>query len=535
MVSMSETNPSGSLRHNLAAHHFGGLWFLLCCIASIPVFWTGFVSLGDAWITPEYSHGPIIPVLSAYLFLRDMRKVPPTARPVTDRWPGLAVITVSLLIAIFGNLVRIPDIVTYAFILWVGGMILLTFGFRRGLLFWTSVLHLVYMLPLPNFLYWQLTIQLQLISSEIGVWFVRMMGISVFLEGNVIDLGIYKLQVAEACSGLRYLFPILSFSYVFCVLYNGPVWHRIVILVSAAPITVLMNSFRIGVIGVLVDRYGIEQAEGFLHYFEGWVIFGACVGILFLLAILMQRLQRNPKPIADALDIDFHGIGPQLARISIIPLTRPLVITALITALASAVWLAAPRPATVSVERDPFAFFPPIIENWESITTALDTQVEITLAADDYLQATYSAPGEAAPVGFFSAYYHKQTEGSGIHSPEVCLPVGGWEMFDIRPVDIALTETTGWPVFQSNRAIIQQGLNRQVVYYWFEQRGRRITNDFNAKLVTIWDSWRMGRSDGALVRYTTPVMPGESLADADARIMRFMALSLPELPRFLPQ
>ena len=103
----------------------------------------------------------------------------------------------------------------------------------------------------------------------------------VFLDGNVIDLGVYKLMVAEACSGLRYLFPIMSFTYVFAVLYRGPRWHKAVLLLSAVPIAVLMNSFRIGVIGILVDRYGIAQAEGFLHVFEGWVVFLTCIGILF--------------------------------------------------------------------------------------------------------------------------------------------------------------------------------------------------------------------------------------------------------------
>ena len=73
----------------------------------------------------------------------------------------------------------------------------------------------------------------------------------------------------------------MSFSYVFAVLYRGPVWHKLVLLLSAVPIAVLMNSFRIGVIGVLVDRYGIGQAEGFLHVFEGWVIFLSCIAILF--------------------------------------------------------------------------------------------------------------------------------------------------------------------------------------------------------------------------------------------------------------
>lgn len=524
----------GGVTSTLAQNNYGALWLIVAIIGALPVFWIGFVSLGEAWITPEYSHGPIIPLLSAYLFLRDMRKVPPTDQPITDRKTGVLTTGIALVVAIFGNLVRVPDIVTYAFILWVGGMVLIAFGFKRGIVFWTGVLHLVYMLPLPNFLYWHLTIYLQLVSSEIGVWFVKLMEIPVFLEGNVIDLGIYKLQVAEACSGLRYLFPILSFSYVFCVLYRGPVWHKVVLLLSAAPITVFMNSFRIGVIGVLVHHYGIDQAEGFLHYFEGWVIFGACIGILFLLAMLMQRLQRNPEPISQALDIDFDGLGPQLARFFAIPRSSALLTVAIIMGVGSIAWLATPPSEPVAVERESFARFPSTIGTWSSTTAALDPAVEAVLAADEYILTSFSAPGEAARVGFFSAFYNNQTEGEGIHSPEVCLPVGGWEMFDFAPVDVSLPQT-GWPDFQANRAIIQKALQKQVVYYWFEQRGKRITNDFAAKLITVWDSLALGRSDGAIVRFTTPVANGETVQDADDRIRRFMALSLSSLPKHLPQ
>ena len=160
MTFLDQSGQRGLAAATMAQNNYGALWFLVAIVASLPVFWTGFVSLGDAWITPEYSHGPIIPLLSAYMFLRDMRKVPATGEPVTDRKPGLIITGIALAIAIFGNLVRIPDIVTYAFILWVGGMVLLSFGFKRGIIFWTGVLHLVYMLPLPNFLYWQLTIYL---------------------------------------------------------------------------------------------------------------------------------------------------------------------------------------------------------------------------------------------------------------------------------------------------------------------------------------------------------------------------------------
>ncbi len=534
MSSSSAVPKPSDLSSILSHNNYGALWFLLCCAASLPIFWFGFVSLGDAWLTPEYSHGPLIPILSGYLFLRDMRKVPPVDGPIMDRRPGLYITLIALAIAIMGNLVRIPDIVTYAFILWVGGMILLCFGFRRGIVFWTGVLHLVYMLPLPQFLYWQLTIYLQLVSSELGVWFVRAAGVPVFLEGNIIDLGVYKLQVAEACSGLRYLFPILSFSYVFCILYKGPVWHKIVLLLAAAPITVFMNAFRIGMIGVLVDSYGIGHAEGFLHYFEGWVIFGACVGLLFLLAVLMQRLQRNPQPLRDTLDIDFDGLGPQIARVWTIPYNKVLTAATAVTVAVSVVWLAYPQPEATRIVREPFAYYPVNLGEWRGSTDQLETAVETVLGADDYVNASFSHAQEEARVGFFSAFYHKQTEGSGIHSPEICLPVGGWEMFDLKPFSVNLEAQTDWAPFEVNRAIIQKGLSQQLVYYWFEQRGRRMTNDFLAKIVTIYDSLMIGRQDGGIVRFTTPILPGETPEAADARIQRLMVEVLPSLPSYVP-
>ena len=293
----SQTKPMPALAGRQISP-MGLLWFLIATLTAIPVFWLGFESLARAWSTPEYSHGPLIPLLSLYLFLRELRAAPPMGDAPRKRWPGVAVICAGLAIAILGNLVRIPDIVTYAFILWVGGVVLCVFGWDRGKHHQLPVLHLVFMLPLPQFLYWKLTIFLQGVSSVIGVWLVDLAGIPVYLDGNIIDLGVYKLQVAEACSGLRYLFPILSFSYLFAILYRGPMWHKAVLLLAAAPLTVLMNSFRIGMIGILVNAYGIEQAEGFLHFFEGWVIFGACIGILFLMAIALQRLTPNPLPLS---------------------------------------------------------------------------------------------------------------------------------------------------------------------------------------------------------------------------------------------
>jgi hypothetical protein len=122
--------------------------FMVLLVVSLPAFWTGFQSLMAAWGTPEYSHGPLIPIISLYLFLRELRQTDrpnPTAR--VRRWQGIVVLSLGLLTALVGNIVRIPDIVTYGFIIWVGGVVLTVYGWERGKRHQLPVLHLIFMLP----------------------------------------------------------------------------------------------------------------------------------------------------------------------------------------------------------------------------------------------------------------------------------------------------------------------------------------------------------------------------------------------------
>ena len=519
-------------RREFSVNFSGLLLFVALCVGSIPIFWLGFESLARAWSTPEYSHGPIIPLISLYLFLRELRTAPADDGTPKRRWPGVFVVLGALALAAFGNLGQIPDVVTYAFIIWVGGVVLTIFGWQRGIRHQLPVFHLIFMLPLPQFLYWQMTVFLQGVSSVVGVWFVSAMGIPVFLDGNIIDLGTYKLLVAEACSGLRYLFPILSFSYLFSILYRGPLWHKAVLLLSAAPIAVFMNSVRIGIIGIMVNYFGIEHAEGFMHFFEGWIIFLTCIGILFLMAVVLQQLHRDTLPLRDAIDVDFDGFGEVATRLLSIRASVSMAIAAAACVVVSALYFTVDLPEGESIDRDPFSIFPRTLDDWSGRARVLEPAVERVLGADDYLNATYVTP-DGSSVNFFSAYYLNQTEGEGIHSPEVCLPVGGWEIFSIDPYEVALPETQ-YGTFELNRAVIQKGQQKQLVYYWFEQRGVRMTNDFSAKLSVLRDGVLRGRTDGALVRFTTAIGPQETEAAADARIQELMGKTLPRLPRFIP-
>ncbi|MEM9060613.1 MAG: VPLPA-CTERM-specific exosortase XrtD [Pseudomonadota bacterium] len=504
-------------------------------VLGVVLFWPGIVSLGDAWLRPEYSHGPLIPVISLFLFLRQMRGLDRIEDPVYDRWPGFLVLLGALVPTAIGVLGRVPDLITYGLILWIYAIVLISFGWRKGAPFWPPVLHLAFMLPLPEMLYWKLSIELQLLSSELGVALIRSMGVPVFLMGNIIDLGIYKLQVAEACSGLRYLFPILSFSYIFAVLYDGPRWHKAVLLISAVPITIVMNAFRIGVIGLLVDAYGIEQAEGFMHLAEGWAVFLACIAILFGFARVLQRLGGDGRSLAAALDLSWDGLGAQARRVRRLRPSAPMLTGITVTAALAGLLHTGSATTAHPVERTSLLLFPAQIGSWTAgPQQVLAPRITEVLDADDYLAASYRLADDQPGVDLFIAWYRSQIGGSGIHSPEVCLPAGGWEMLGIRRQTVALDDRAGAAQMSVNRAIIQQGLNRKLVWYWFEQRGRRMTSDYAAKAVTVLDSIMLGRSDGGLIRVMTDLRPREDIAVAEARLREFVSETATVLPRFVP-
>jgi len=509
--------------------HAGLFWLGVMILGGLVFFHEGIAELLRAWQLPEYSHGPLIPILSGLLFLRQLKTVPVQYGAINDRWPGLVLLGIALLIGAGGRLIGIADIVAYGMILWVGAILLISFGWRTGRHFWPPVLHLIYMLPLPGALYYGLSTYLQTISSELGVYFLDLLRVPVFLEGNIIDLGVYKLHVAEACSGLRYLFPIMSFSYIFAVLYQGPLWHKALLLISAAPITVLMNSVRIALAGVVVNSYGLEYVENFTHFFEGWVIFIACVLILFGLAWLLVFLRPGKASLVEALDLDTDGLWIQAKRLRLVRPSMALIAGAiLVTALAGA-WQMAPERKSELVNRDPFALFPSQLGDWRAgPAQTLDPEIAIILAADDYHSVTLTQPGVDQPVDLFMVWYKDQNTG-GVHSPEVCLPGAGWEIAQLEQIDAPAAAGD----FLLNRAIVQKGVKRMLVYYWYEQQGGRAASVFDAKLKLMLAKITNGRNDSALVRLITPIGRGEETGTAEKRLIEAMQDVIEPLPRFV--
>jgi EpsI family protein len=282
-------------------------------------------------------------------------------------------------------------------------------------------------------------------------------------------------------------------------------------------------------------RFGVEPADTFLEFSGALPVFLFSSFLIFIMARILEPGAGVSIDFRKVVSVDGTGMGARFTHFLSAAAAAPLVVAALLTAVASASYLLAPSRSEVTIERSSFSTFPPDLESWQGTRIALDPHVEGVLRADDYVSATYYDLEEKAPVDFWSAYYLSlEKDGSGIHSPEVCLPGGGWTIADLTTETIHLG-AAGFQTLEVKRAIIRKGNATQLVYFWLEGRGRSMTGEATWKLYSKWDGFVAGRRDGALVRATTPMLADETEANADARLRRFLKSAVPHLRRFIPE
>lgn len=509
------------------------IWVSFLVVAALLgfIFWQGLYRLVVVWgAQEEYSYGYMIPFIT--LFLLWQKKEALGRIEFQGSWAGLAVVLTGLILLVLGNLSTLVLIAQYAFLVVVLGMALSFTGPRGFRVVFVPLIFLAFMIPLPQFFFIEISQRLQFLSSAIGVWVIRLFGISVFLEGNVIDLGTLKLQVVEACSGLRYLFPLMTLGFMSAYFFKGAFWKRAVLFLSTIPITVLMNSIRIGAIGVTVEYWGKAMAEGVLHDFEGWFVFMACTGVLIVEMWILAQIGSDRLPLREAFGLTFPAPTPKEARIQTRGLPKPYLAAIVITMVFAVATAMMPERVEVPPARKDFATFPLEFGQWKGKTERLEQIYLNALKLDDYLLSDFIDPQQHA-VNFYVAYYASQRQGESAHSPRTCLPGGGWEMVGLAEHDVAGVSVNGVPL-RVNRAVIQLGEQKQLVYYWFQQRGRVIANEYLVKWFIFWDALTRNRSDGSLVRLITPLAAGEDEQKGDERLTDFSREVVKYLPEYVP-
>jgi exosortase D (VPLPA-CTERM-specific) len=507
-------------------------WALLAfaALALGIIFWPGLRFMVANWAAlQEYSYGYFIPFVSGFLLWQRSDRL--REAECRGSWWGLLLIALALLLAVVGHISAIRLLSQYGFIVALLGLAQCLIGSPGLRIVAVPLATLIFMIPLPQFFMREISEQLQLLSSQLGVWLMRLLDISVYLEGNVIDLGTYQLQVVEACSGLRYLFPLVVLAFLVAYFFRSAFWKRLLIVVSAVPLTIVINSLRIALIGITVEHWGISMAEGLLHEFEGFFMFMVCIAALLAETRVLAGFGASSKLRGPVFGLDFPPPpAPGLVRRDR-PVPAPALAAALVLASAAAALTLLPERNSLRPHRPPFSSFPNQLDGgWQGRTQSLDPDVLAWLALDDYLMVNFVRPGRPW-VNLYSAYYASQSGGESTHSPRTCIPGGGWAISAMGEADVPL----GGATLRVNRALIEKADQRQLVYYWFSERGRTMTSEFAVKWSILHDAVASGRTDGALIRLVTPVVPAESEAQADQRLREFLGAVDAPLAGYLPR
>jgi exosortase len=246
----------------------------------------------DWYNIPDYSHGFLVPLFSLFLLWDKREKI--AATPVRPTWAGVPMIILGLLILIFG--VYGVDLFTsrVSFVILLTGLIWTFLGGEMLKQLRFPVFVLLLAIPFPAIIFNQITFPLQLLASRLASMTLPLLGVPVLQEGNVIQLPVMKLEVAEACSGIRSLMSLFTLAVFYGYFLERTTKRRILLALASIPIAVAANAIRIVGTGLCVQYWDPVKALGFFHEFSGWVMFVISLGCLYLIHRFM-RMVAPPK------------------------------------------------------------------------------------------------------------------------------------------------------------------------------------------------------------------------------------------------
>lgn len=232
------------------------------------------------WTNPNFSHGFFVPAFAAFLIWNDRKQLALLkARPA---WSGLVIVFLGLGVLALGVLGAELFLSRSSLLFVFAGLVIYFKGWRYFRVILFPWLFLFLMIPPPTLVMNHITIPLQFIASDLATWFLRLAGVPVLQNGNVIQLPNMALDVVEACSGIRSLISLGVMAIIYGYLLESSNVLRVFLALAAAPIAVLANGLRIMGTGLTGLYWEPSKAQGFFHEFSGWVIFVIALIVLYV-------------------------------------------------------------------------------------------------------------------------------------------------------------------------------------------------------------------------------------------------------------
>lgn len=403
----------------------------------------------------------------------------------------------------------------------VASVIITMYGVRRSLSLWFPLLILLFIVPLPPFINRILTFKMKMAASSLSVEMLRAVGISVLQNGNILDLGVTKMQVVDACSGLRYIVSMFLMSLFIGYFFVKGWWRKSLLVLFVYPLSIIINAVRIFITGILFIQGYQSLTEGVFHDGAGLIAFLVAGVILLVFAKVLMKIGtvREAKQWRD----------PGVPRVSF---AKSLVLTVCFCVLfAGSGWGLQNMASALTIPpRNSFASFPMEIAGWQGNRTYLSQEILDSLWSDDYVNATFTRKGSPNAIYLLIPYYEYQGTRHTAHAPQSCLLGGGWGISSSGNTKVAVPGRE----IDTGVMLLKKDDHRMLASYFFLQRGRVIVSPWWNKFYLMLDAVKMRRTDGALVRVEMAVAEGQDLDEAEKMLHEFIAGLWPLLTEYVP-
>ena len=555
---------------NSPATNFKSLWkpFLIAAALAF-VYATVLVKLGaDWWDDENYSHGLLVPFVIGYIIWLEFDTLK-NAPKNPSVWLGFALIFSALVLLLGGTLGAELFTRRFSLVLTLAGIVVYFWGAKFLKLLVVPFALLLFAIPIPRIAFNKIALPLQMYASQMAIWGMRFFEVPSVRKGNVIEIlpqgatQIVALEVVEACSGIRSLMTLVTLALVlayftgsgdkrarndwFDFLKNFDFWRAIILMLSAIPIAVFTNAARVTATGVLTYQYGNRATEGALHDASGWLVYVAALVLLLLVNLGLKKVlsfksQVSSQSESQITDFGFQNENRKMnikdeeaspsSTVSASPRLRvsvPLLVAVLLIGGIFINWFE--QRGEAEVRRRSLSEVSTQLGDWRQKGNAIRFSAlsEKLLATTDYTMREYVLP-EGRMANLYVGYYASQRFGVTYHSPLHCLPSSGWTMKQPQYIEI---KSASGKTFTANKFIIENGVYKEVLIYWYQGRGRATASEYTDKINTVWDSVLRRRSDGAMVRVMTGV--GNSEAEATAKAIDLAAQAAAQLSEFVPE
>lgn len=245
----------------------------------VVLFAKPLIELVTVWrIDDDYSHGFFVIPLSLYMIWqkRDIWK----NLDNNPSWIAFGVFVFSLFIYLAALLIRFHTLLYATMVLSLLSLCVSLLGWKKSKHLLGPILFLVFMFPIPSSIYIMITNPLKLMITGFSAAIIRVFDIPVLQEGNLLFFANTKLEVAEACSGIRSIYSYLMLGIVFSF-FCRKILSKIVLVLSSIPLAILVNVFRVTITGILSHYFGEKAAQGFFHEFAGMALFAAGLVLMY--------------------------------------------------------------------------------------------------------------------------------------------------------------------------------------------------------------------------------------------------------------